>query len=259
MESLNLTSKNIRIATVIFIAALLMSCGSKKAESGSTEEASRIVTPAAGTTQQALAYCGQGTNSTNTMRVNLGAVVDSNNKIDSNFVHAKITNIPATFNTDNTYIAIWKWYAESSGFTYVNNTPVTFKLVSVATGVDLTSYMSTLNWSTIASLAQTLNATTPADFFQKVRLFVHIQDPSAQYDAITVSLHNGTSGVSVNRVDALLPVFHADPRLYAVESSGSARALVLQALHPFAGQDYSLWSLKTFENKANELCAPLAQ
>jgi hypothetical protein len=256
METLNLTNKNLRIGMVLMIAVLLMSCGAGKSVDGGSDLASRVLEPV-NNGPKPLAYCSQAVDSTTTTKVILGTAYDMYEKPDPNYVHLKILNVPASFKDDNNYIALWKWYAESSGFTHVSSSPLAFKLINVQTGTEITSNVTTLSWGTISSLASQMNVSTPTEFFQRVRILVYLNDPSAQYDAVTVAFHAKSDGKAVNRVDALIPIFHADPRDYAVESSGSARAMVLQQLHPFYSSNYSQWSANTFTVMANDLCTPL--
>jgi hypothetical protein len=103
-------------------------------------------------------------------------------------------------------------------------------------------------------IASNLGVSTPADFFQKVRFFVTLDDPTGQYDVLTVGLHEVNSGTADTRIDALIPTFAADPRIY-----NQSHPSVLQRLHPFAQQDYSAWTFNTFVSRANEMCAPLTQ
>ncbi len=256
METLTLTSKNLRIGMVLMIAVLLMSCGASKSVDGGSDLSSRVLTPV-NSGPKPLAYCSQAVDSTSTTKVVLGTAYDMYQKPDPNYVHLKILNVPDSFKDNNHYIALWKWYAESSGFTHVNSSPLAFKLINVQTGADITSNVTTLNWGTISSLASQMNVSTPTEFFQRVRILVHLNDPSAQYDAVTVGFHAKSDGKVTTRIDALIPIFHADPRDYAVESSGAARAMVLQNLHPFYSSNYAQWSANTFTVMAEDLCNPL--
>lgn len=260
METLTLTDKSLRIGMVLTIAVLLMSCGSDKTINGSSDQLSRILPPTTGTGgNKPMAYCSQALNSTSSLKTVLGTVYDTYGKVDPNYVSAKVMNVTDAFKDNNSYVAFWKWYAESSGFTYVSSSPLSFKVVNIQTSQEITGYLTTLSWSSISSIASSIGATTPSQFFQKVRFLVYLNDPSAQYDALTVGIHQSNDGVAISRVDALIPVFSADPRDYAVEPNGSARAAVLQRLHPFYNSDYSLWSATTFTLMSNDLCAPLTQ
>lgn len=260
MKDFNLQNPNVRILSVLLITLMLMSCGSNKGSSGSTEESSRIADDTnIAQDVQPLAYCSEGVNAAQSMRLNVSAQMGTSGKIDPNYVHVKISNVPSTFSDGSKYIVFWKWYAESSGYTYVSQTPLNFKLVNIQTGQEISSLMNRITWSSISTLATQMGVTTPTAFFQRIRLFVELQDPSAQYDAITVGFHNYSTGAIEDRIDSLLPVFDADPRRFATESSGAARAQILKDYHPFSGMEYSQWSAATFYNKALDLCIPLTQ
>jgi hypothetical protein len=233
-----------------------MACGASKSGSGSSEFASRSEVNMTSTTK-ALAACSQSIDATSQVQAITGAVSNDGQKVDPNYINVKIQNLPASF-TNGSYISLWKWYAEPSGFTFISSSPISYKLIHIETGAELTGFVTSLSWSNLAKIATALNATTPNELFKKVKLYAYINDPTFQFDAITVGFHNPTTGIANERVDALIPVFAADPRIYAVDGTGT-RDMRLQKLHPFYYTDYSTWSVNSFQQMANELCVPLSQ
>lgn len=235
---------------LVLSAGFLMSCGATKSIPGSTEESSRalIASP------KPLAYCNQATDAAHSMVANVGAYLNNTGGIDLNYLHVKLTNVPATFSDNTHYFSLFKWYADASGVATTFNQPLSFKIVSIQSGQELTANITTLSWNTVATLATSLGATTPAAFFQKVRLLVYINDPSGTYDALTVGYHKSSTGVAENRIDALMPIFEADPRTYS-----ATHPKILSNMHPFLSANYSTWTDSIFTAKASEFCNPLNQ
>lgn len=245
---------------VIFLALMSTGCGASKSEGGSTAESSRSVDSTTVTgAAKPIAYCNEASERNSLFRVNVGAALNSNNQSDPNYLHLKITNVPSSF-TDSTYhFAIWKWYAEGSS-TYVHPTALKFQIFRIDTGAELTtSSLSAINWTNISSLASQLGVTTPAAFFQKVRLLVYVDDASAMYDAITVGYHKTSTGVAEAQVDMLIPLFYANPADYARNPDQSFRAQALIDKHPFKSIDTSGWTAATYSSRTNNFCAPLTQ
>lgn len=239
---------------LILCSVLLMSCGIQKKESAddSQVESSRV-TPNQ-SVDRPIAYCNQAVEAGQNFKVHVAGHFDVSGQNDPNLLHVKITDVAESFATNNEYFALWKWYGTSDGATYVNPKALSFKIINIQSSEDLTGFIQNLSWKSVASMASSLGASTPAQFFQKVRLYVNLEDPQAQYDALTVGLHDEATGAARLRVDALIPLFFADPRAYAVD-----RAKVLIELHPFSKVDYSQWTAKTFSEKTNEFCSPMFQ
>ncbi len=235
---------------LVISASFLMSCGASKSIPGSTEESSRALIASA----KPLAYCNQASDAARSMVANVGAYLNSTGGVDLNYLHVKLTNVPNTFSDNTHYFSLFKWYADASGLPTTFNQALSFKVVDIQTGRELTANMTTLSWNTVATLATSLGATTPAAFFQKVRLLVYINDPSGTYDALTIGYHKSSTGVADNRIDALMPVFEADPRTYS-----ASHPKILSNLHPFLSAAYSTWTDSIFTAKASELCNPLNQ
>ena len=238
------------LAALALSTSFLMGCGSATSAGDSSSVASSV----SEASTKPLAYCNQTTDPAKSLTASLGAFLNSSGQADFNYLHIKLSNVPSTF-TDNThYFSVFKWYADSSGTAYTYNQPLTFKLVNIQTNQEISGDLTTMSWSTVKTLATAMGLTTPAQFFLKVRLLVYVNDPAGKYQAVTIGYHKASNGVVDNRIDALMPVFEADPRNYKV-----THPMILQILHPFYSSSYSGWSTSTFTSKASDLCAPLTQ
>ncbi len=234
---------------LVLSASFLMSCGAAKTGAGYSDQSSRTLS-----STKPLAYCNQTTDAAHSLTANIGAFLNTSGGVDLNYLHIKLTNVPDTFTDNSHYFSFFKWYVDAGGNPITYNQPLSFKLVNIQTGQDMSGNLTRLKWNTVATLATGLNVTTPAQFFKKVRIFVFIDDPTGAYDAVTIGYHLESSGVADNRIDALMPVFEADPRDYAV-----SHAKLLSSLHPFAAADYSTWTASIFTAKANDFCTALSQ
>ena len=229
-------------------ASFLMSCGAAHSPSEDSSAASSLSVAST----KPLAYCNSTTDAAKSLTATLGAFMNSAGSVDFNFVHIKLSNVPATFTDDTHYFSVFKWYADASGTAFTFNQPLSFKIINIQTNAELSGGLTLMNWSTVKTLASQMGATTPAQFFLKVRLLANVNDPDGKYQAVTIGYHKSSNGVAENRIDALMPVFEADPRDYKL-----THAPILQALHPFASSNYVAWSPGTFTANANNFCAPL--
>ena len=238
------------ILPVVISASFLMSCGAAKSGAGSSDEASRALS----TSAKPLAYCNQATDAAHSLVANLGAYLNSSGGVDLNYIHVKLSNVPATFTDNSHYFSFFKWSADASGTLSTFNQALSFKIINIQSGQDLTGSLTTLSWNTVSAMATSLGATTPTAFFQKVRILVYINDPTGSYQAMTISYHKAATGVADNRIDALMPLFDADPRTYS-----ASHAKILSNIHPFATANYSTWTDSVFTANADAFCGPLNQ
>ncbi len=237
------------IIPIVLSASFLMSCGVSKTQEGLVEESSRTLS-----VNKPVAYCNQATDAAKSMTANVGAFMNASGGVDLNYLHVKLTNVPESFNDNTHYFSLFKWYADAAGTPHTSNQPLSFKIINIQSGQEMASNLTTLSWNTVSPLAKNMGVTTPAQFFQKVRLLVFINDPQGTYDALTIGYHKSLNGVADNRIDALMPAFDADPRDYTAN-----HAKVLANLHPFATTNYSSWTASTFTTKAHEFCTTLSQ
>ncbi len=254
MKNLNVY---LRILLLIASAALISSCGTSKDENGydfssrvgSNNDPLGTVDPKT----RPLAYCNLASNSLLEVATSYHKNGDT---ILNDFIQLKMTKIPSYFSQSQNYIQFWKWQANPQGQTDMGTAPLRFQLVNASTGERLTNPKTSLYWSDLQSVMQAVAATTPAALFNKVKLIIDLQDPYAEYDAIRTVYYNMDNSV-VSELDSLIPIFDADPLRYAKEPSGSARAAILQALHPFKNFVGLGWTATYYQTKANEYCATM--
>ncbi len=241
-------------STLLTLAAatLLTACGASNQQvAGSTDSASRESTETLGDAQtKYLAYCNQG--SAAEINGKMKAFVDSSNYVRMEYVYLRLMTLPATFKAGNSYISLWKWMANPSGYTNLDPSPLSFALMNPSTGQYLTSWKTVLKWSDVSTIASGMGHTDPQTFFNSVNILVDLKDPNGQYDVLKVASYDSSTDKAVHTMDALLPLFAANPRDYA-NDNGSVRAGVLQNLHPFkatAGQ----FTTQQYQAMANNFC-----
>lgn len=252
MQSQKNIKNNLRLLSGLTILSLyLIGCGNSKT-ANSQDMASRIITTSE-SQSKSVAYCNQG--SSTQMKMNLAAY-EENGIIKTNLVRAKLTQVPANFESTAGFIQIWKWKANSNGATYIDPTPVPFNFESIDLGMTITTTSTYVRWAELANQASALQTNTAADFFKRVRMVVDLKDTLGEYDALKVVYYD-QSGKVIEQFDMLIPIFSAHPSEYAIEADGSSRASILQALHPFTNQATQNWSASHYQTLANEFCSAL--
>lgn len=230
-------------------AAFLTACGASK-QVGSSDFSSR--TTNATSTTKPLAYCSQGTGLE--INANLKAFTDAANTVQMNYVYVRMTSLPTDFTADKSYISMWKWLSNSSGYTYLDSTALKFILVNAATGQALTDWKNTLRWSDVSALATNLGASDAQSFFNQVNILVDLKDVQGEYDVLKITNYDMATNKAISQTDALLPLFYANPADYAYENNGAARAEVLQGLHPLKNYANQGFSSEQFLSMTNNFC-----
>nr|BFD62381.1 hypothetical protein BdHM001_10620 [Bdellovibrio sp. HM001]BFD67715.1 hypothetical protein HAGR004_27370 [Bdellovibrio sp. HAGR004] len=231
--------------------SLLTACGSSNQVAGSTDSSSRTPVQDIGSANsKALAYCNQG--SANGITGKLKVFVDSYKYVRMEYVYLRLTALPESFKTGGSYISMWKWLANPSGYTNLDSSALNFALMNPSTGQYLTGWKTTLKWSEVVNVASSMGYTDPQNFFNNVNILVDLKDQNGDYDVLKVANYDASTNKAINTMDALLPLFAANPADYA-NDNGASRAGVLQALHPFkssAGQ----FSTSQYQSMANNFC-----
>lgn len=240
-----LTLNILKSALTLSTVALLTACGSNNQPQG-TDFSSRLPVDQIVDSNKAIAYCNQASNSSITVRTQS---YTENNTVRMDYVFARITQLPSSFTANDSYIAMWRWMANASGQSSLDQTPLSFRLTLRSNGQVLTDWKTTLRWSDVSSVATSYGYNDASAFFNNVNILVNLRDVQGDYDALKVSLYS-TSNVTLSQVDSLLPPFHANPAHYAVDSYGAQRASILQNLHPFK----SMSTATDFRSIANSYC-----
>jgi hypothetical protein len=241
----------IKLTGLLLIVLLLSACGSHKSVD-SLELASRATeTTISASTNKAWSKCNQATSGGGQFKMILSAYVQ-NGVIRSDLMNGKLTLVPDNFVTSQEYFQMFRWQANSGGAAYLDQTPLQFRLINPANGQVLLSERTSIAWTEVATLASQMNISNPTDFFKKVVFVIDLRDPQAAFDALMVSIYR-TNNTSRDVANLLLPVFDADPAVYALEN-GKTRHTSLQALHPFKDKLGQGWNDKDFQTWADGLC-----
>lgn len=240
------------MATVLVAGAALMTgCGSSGAQS-STDFASRgVISDVSDSDKKALAVCNQ-TIGTNLSARQMAYTEGSNYRMD--LVWVKLTALPTDFSSGASYISMWKWLANSNGSTYLDSSAVPVALYDTQTKKFITNWGTSIKWTDISSMALSMGYSSPTSFFGRVIILANLKDSNGEYDALKISVYNSSTNKAVNEINGLLPLFSANPNAYAVESSGAARATVLQKLHPFFTYKSAGYTTAQFQSMAQNYC-----
>lgn len=241
MKTLN-QKKSFSVLFLALSALYLTACGSG-ANYQTYDFASRtpITSPDDTTTNTGtyIATCNYG--SKGEIGAKLKMFVDSStNNYRMDLVQVRMTSVPSDFINNSTYFGMWKWLGLTGATTQtLGSEALKFAVYDSYTGKYLTDFKTTLMWKDVASVAKNLGITTPALFFTRVTLIVNLAAASDAYpindwDALKVVSYATSTQTVANTLDILLPPYAANPKDYALESNGSARASVLQNLHPLA-------------------------
>lgn len=243
----------LKIFLTVSAAAFLTACGSNKNQANSSDFSSR--SPVSTTTTSStkpLAYCNHGAGTEINMK--LKNYTDSSNTARMDFVYVRMTSLPANFKDSTTYISMWKWLSNSSGYTYLDSTSLQFILLDSSNGQALTGWKNTLRWSDIVTTASGMGITDVQTFFDRVNILVDLKDTKGEYDVLKITNYDLSTNKAISQTDALLPLFYANPADYAYEADGSARSQVLQRLHPFSSNMNQGYTTAQFQSMANDFC-----
>lgn len=234
-------------STILLLSAtaFLTACGATKAQEGTTNSSS------VDTSSKPLSYCSQAANSD--VSAKLKVYMDQSNNVRYDYVYVRLAAIPSNFQSGGSYISMWKWMANSSGSTYLDNTALNMMLVSNS-GQALTDWKSSLRWSDIQTAASNQGYSDAAAFLNNVNVLVDLKDTNGEYDVLKISNYDASTNKATSQVDALLPMFYASPADYAFEANGAARASVLQSLHPFKDYINQGYTASQFKSMAVSLC-----
>lgn len=231
-----MTTQNKLYAVLLLTLAAMMTACSSKSDSGGTDSSS-LSTSAKIT----YAACNQATSTSGNMKLNIEALYQDS-VIRSDLMRAQFTGITSNFANGTNYIQMWRWQANSAGQAYVDSTPVQFSLELISTGQVLASNLTSMKWSDISSIASSVGASTPAQFFALVRMTVDTRDTLGAYQVLKVTYYDTTTNAAVDQLDVLLPLFAVNPTDYAIQPDGSARPTILRNLHPFKSMTGTLTS-----------------
>jgi hypothetical protein len=181
-------------------------------------------------TGSASSYCNMFDSSSFTLSGRVSSYIDINNQLQEDRSRIRISNMSAKFDqTSTVYFQIFRWKAEGTDPVQLDSNPVTFTIESAgAAGIALSDPMTSLSSAAIAKIRtdKGIYGTSMMDFFNNT--VIAVQGVDYNWDALKLVVYDGAT--VLGQVDFLLPVFAANPNVYATD-----HAPVLQKLHP-------LWS-----------------
>lgn len=235
-------------------AFFLLGCSAQNGDpgflksSGSTDNASRLAIPdTQANTPKDVALCNQLQDSMITAR--LMVYYDVYNNYRPDLLRLYIPQIKSEFENPNYQLVFRKWKANPNGETYQDNNPLKFWAERKSDRALVTSFMTVLQWNLLSSEIEKTTKSqnlTMKDTFSKFNFVIDLQDPSASYDVLKISLYQDEQWLQDWNV--LIPAFYAHPKTYATSQNS-----VLAQLHPFYGQENSSFG-NEFATQLNNFC-----
>lgn len=246
----------LKLTLIVVVAAMMTACGASKSSNSDSSLSSRLspTETTTTTTDRPIALCNQKAGSL----ISLGlSVYKDGESYVTDRVNAKILKVPSVFSQKNNYIEFHKYMVNTSGSKIWGDQRITFSIYSIADGKNVASGLDVLYWADLENLAQNVGASTPEQFFKKVRMVLELEDYEGEYDVVVARYYNATDDSLLEAIDELIPAFDADPTKYKYEKDGSIRHSSLQSLHPFKSSINQGWTASTYQTKANDFCKPL--
>jgi hypothetical protein len=220
-------------ATIIATVVLLSSCGTQKSSHSSTTLSS--VNPALAATQKILTSC-QKTAGTE-MSVNISAVKNASGSINLSLVKIKFNRLSATATQAGNTIRFFKWKV-SGDQAYMDQNALQATRYELSSGNVNDSGKTSLTASTI---------TTTNGYY------IDLNDTDGSFQVLKAVVYS-SSGSIVTQQNILIPQFQAIPADYATNADGSARAQILQDMHPLRNTDTTGWTTQNFADYFAPTC-----
>lgn len=252
----------IKLASLIFMTALLMACGSSKSGGDSYGEADLGSNGGSGGSSSnntdALAVCSKDGTALSDFQVHLQQYVDQYGQARKDIVRLRIVKAPTAWQTSNLDLSVYRWTASPSGAVSADNTPLNFQFERRAAGgfqmLTNTIYRY-FNWGDIVQMGKFANITTtsPQSFWDVASIVVDLKDTTNSYQALQVVLWDTSTSpaTAARRVDVLIPTFQADPAKYNADSRHPS---ILQNLHPLKSLVGQNWSQANYDQFARAFC-----
>ena len=249
MRELKLSLKTLQHAVVLTLAcsvSLLSGCAANIADSAANATYSSSVLPSTTPAGSAATECN-GFKSADGLIAGQITTYYENGTLISDKARLRLTIVPSQFDgNSNVHLQLYRWKANTaSPSASLDVTPVQFQ-VSTA-GQLISNLMSSISGGDVTQLrsAYSVGGTTSSQFFSSVTLIVSGLDIS--WDALKVVVYNGATPIS--QIDALIPIFAANPNTYATDHPG-----VLNQLHPFWGERLDNVAESQWLSRAQTFC-----
>lgn len=249
-----LSHKPVRIAAIGILLMLLTACGSNVTarstglfSGGGPTSSNLIGTSGAGEAQCALF------DSTKTRLAGRVTTYYYDGVLQEDKVRVRITSLVEAFATNpNYFIQAFRWKIGASGSAELDQTPLQFNFekgtgAKTAMTADVTSVSNT----GIAAYrtANGIAGTTPVEFFANTTMVVKGVDYNWQ--ALKLVVYDGSTSPAtvVGDSDILLPIFQANPNVYAASHSS-----ILAQIHPFYSQRSTVLSEAEWTARSTSYC-----
>ena len=220
----------LKIAAVLAVA-VLTSCGTSK--STPVEEQSSIL-PVSLT--KPLASCHRLNDANYAM--NIANVTSADNSLSSDWIKVKFSYLSSAITQTGYSLRFYKWRV-INGASQLDSNPIEFTAYTLSNGQQVSNPMTAVF---------TTQVTNQVGFYLRLN-----DDASVPYQVIKVVAYK-TDGTVAAQSNVLIPQFLANPLDYATNADGSARADLLQQLHPLFGQDVSTWSQTRLNENFQQYC-----
>lgn len=158
-------------------------------------------------------------------------------------VRLRFTGLADQFsNNGGVKIQMFRWRADLDGTKEIDNNPVAFDIERAQPdfmgNLSLARDLTSLTIHDVVRLRQNagISGTTSQEFFDRTSIIVKSVDYS--WDALKIVMYE--NNVVIGQVDLLMPIFPADPNVYA-----GSHSMTLNQLHPF-------WSTRTLSGMTEE-------
>lgn len=248
-------TKPVRIAMIGLLLALLSACGSnvtpRAGASYSTGGPASSV-PLVGTSGAGEAQCTPF-DSTSTRLAGRATSYYLNGVLQEDRVRVRITSLVEAFDTNsNYYIQAFRWKVGSSGTAEIDSTAVQFQFEKGAgSDTPISALATSVNLTGISSIRSSagISGTGAVDFFSKTTMVVRGVDYNWQALKIVVYDGSVTPARIVGQTDFLLPIFEANPNVYA-----NAHSSIVANLHPFIAQRSQTLSETEWAQRSMSYC-----
>lgn len=246
---------------LLLLSALSMAACAKKVSYDSSS--SRVGTLVNG---KPYALCSQGKDikSSTGLTLTLRAITNPQGGYYPDTVALALETIPEKFKTENEYLQFWRWKVNTNNeISMDTSAPLSFYIVRKDTNQYISEALTKISWNELQTLIVNYNipATTLEESFQQLRFIVSTRDVSLVYDVLRTNFYSPDTNVSQFQVDALIPVYDANPNDYQyipTEKSNTTTAVsrpsILLQMHPFYSQMSQSWSDADYQSQADTLC-----
>lgn len=226
-------NKVFRIFTVLFLLTLLTSCGTSKSNPTNNTSPSPTVNGI-----KPLANCQKTV--TADASINMAAVVDQAGTPDLNWTKLKFNYLSTAATASGNQIRFFKWRMMSNGTSYLEPTALYAMFYDLSTGQPVSSSMNVIPTGSI---------------IPQRGLYIQLNDSTGQYQVLKIVVYDKDNNL-VGQMNALIPQFLANPADYAYNTDGTARAQILQSLHPLSADKINTagWTSEQYLAQIQTMC-----